>query len=204
MKISYAITVYNEVEEIKRLISLLINNKREQDEIVVLMDTKGPDEVWNYLKSLEDLIIGTRGIFRNDFAEWKNKLNYLCTGDYIFQLDADEHLYPELIQIIPSIIEENPSVDLFWIPRINTVEGLTGEYIQKWGWTVNKEGWVNFPDYQGRLYRNRKDIEWRGTVHEKIIGHSTFSWLPEEELFCILHPKQLEKQIKQNTYYETL
>ena len=38
MKISYAITVCNELEEIQRLIPLLKEIKRQEDEIVVLLD----------------------------------------------------------------------------------------------------------------------------------------------------------------------
>ena len=52
MKISYAITVCNESQEIQRLIPFLINNKREEDEIVVLYDSEnGTKSVEDYLKS---------------------------------------------------------------------------------------------------------------------------------------------------------
>ena len=51
MKISYAITVCNEFAEVKRLISLLQDIKRDEDEIVVLFDKgNGTAEVWNYLQ----------------------------------------------------------------------------------------------------------------------------------------------------------
>jgi branched-subunit amino acid transport protein AzlD len=39
MKISYAITVCNELVEIQRLLPFLIENKRKQDEIVVFYDS---------------------------------------------------------------------------------------------------------------------------------------------------------------------
>ena len=38
MKISYAITVCNEIEEIKKLIPFLLEHKRDEDEIVVQQD----------------------------------------------------------------------------------------------------------------------------------------------------------------------
>ena len=38
MKISYAITVCNEVKEIRKLVDMLGKLKREQDEIVILFD----------------------------------------------------------------------------------------------------------------------------------------------------------------------
>ena len=34
-------------------------------------------------------------------------------------------LHPIFIEHLPDILESNPEVDLFWVPRINTVEGIT-------------------------------------------------------------------------------
>ena len=44
MKSSYAITVCNELQEVKRLLDLLLESKREQDEIVVLVDNPGGED----------------------------------------------------------------------------------------------------------------------------------------------------------------
>ena len=50
MKISYAITVCNEFVEIQKLVNFLRENKRRQDEIVILFDQKnGDQEVANWL-----------------------------------------------------------------------------------------------------------------------------------------------------------
>ena len=52
MKISYAVTVCNELLEIQRLISFLVENKREEDEIVVQQDNNELDgRVYTYLTS---------------------------------------------------------------------------------------------------------------------------------------------------------
>jgi hypothetical protein len=32
----------------------------------------------------------------------------------------------------------NPEVDLYYVQRWNTVQGLTKEHIQKWGWRIFK------------------------------------------------------------------
>ena len=207
MKLSYAITVCNEFEEIKRLIPFLKKYKRPQDEVVVLFDQKNGDkEVIDYLVTFNKYpnIQTWRGYFENDFAEWKNTLNRYCSGDYIFQLDADEMITEYMVNLLPQIIESN-SVDLIRVPRINTVEGLTEGHIRKWGWNVNEKGWVNYPDYQWRIYKNDPRIRWWGSVHEKIIGHATFAHLPMEETdLALIHPKTIERQEKQNNYYETL
>ena len=209
MKISYAITVCNEFVEIQRLITFLRKNKRSQDEIVVLVDmTKNEptSELLGYLHRLSssNYIHLSEQKFNNHFANWKNALVSLCTGDFIFQIDADEYPNEQLIALLPEILESNPDVDLYWVPRINTVEGITPEHIQQWRWNVNENGWVNFPDYQSRLYRKTQSITWVNKVHERINGAQIFTHLPAEENFCLYHPKTIEKQEKQNNYYNTL
>ena len=163
MKISYAITVCNEYEEIQRLLSFLLLNIREEDEIVVLFDKKsGTAEVWEYLIELRkhEYIKLTPKTFKNHFADWKNYLKDLCIGDYIFQIDADEIPDESLINNLPLILEANPNNEVYLVPRINTVEGLTEEHIEKWRWNVNEKEWVNWPDYQWRIYKNDPTIKW--------------------------------------------
>lgn len=206
MKISYAITVCDELQEIKRLVPFLLEHKRPEDEIIVLYDQKnGSDEVIDFLLPFNRLphVQTWRGmVFVNDFSIWKNKLNDYCSGDYILQLDADEMITEELIKMLPAILESNPEVDLFVLPRINTVDGITEEHINKWGWKQDEQGRINFPDWQGRLYR--KGLNWYGKVHEKIIGAKKYSIMPEDEGFCILHPKTIERQEKQNNFYSKI
>ena len=149
MTISYAVTVWNELEYIKELLPFLLKNKREEDQVVVRWDESGPKEVWDYIQSLEGLVIG-KGPFYKDFARWKNNLNSQCTKDYIYQIDADEMLDEYVMRLLPQVLDMN-EVELLAIPRINTVEGLTQEHIERWGWNVNEKGWVNFPDYQTRV-----------------------------------------------------
>jgi hypothetical protein len=140
----------------------------------------------------------------NDFASFKNNLKDNASGIFIFQIDADEIPSEDLMENIKDIIEYNKDVDLFFVPRINTVEGLTKEHIKKWKWQVNELGWVNFPDYQTRLYRRTSEIQWQGKVHERIVGYNTLSVLPQEERYCLYHHKQIERQEKQNDYYDTI
>ena len=93
---------------------------------------------------------------------------------------------------------------MFFVPRVNTVEGLTDEHIKKWGWRVDEKGWVNWPDVQTRLYRRTSEIEWVGKVHERIKGYNTLTILPQQEEFALYHPKHIERQERQNAYYDTL
>lgn len=204
MKISYAIPVCNELKEIKKLISLLQDKKRNEDEIVILFDKgNGTAEVWAYLKSLKNCIIKAK-TFKNHFANWKNYLTSLCTGDYIFQIDADETPHPVLLEFISVLIESNPYNEVYLVPRINTVEGLTEEHIKQWNWEVNEKGWVNFPDHQWRIWKNDPKIKWKNKVHEILEGFETFAKLPLEEVYCLYHPKNIKRQEKQNKFYSEL
>ena len=208
MKISYAVTVCDEFAEIQILLSQLISQKKEQDEIVVLVDLNKNGPASYLLKYLREFNSNNRvklkeDYFNGHFADWKNKLTSLCTGDFIFQIDADEQLPDQFVDLMHQILEANPEVDLYYVPRINTVSGLTEEHIQKWGWRV-QNGRVNYPDYQTRIYRNNQEVKWRNKVHEVIEGYRQFTVLPEVDALSLIHPKTIERQERQNAYYETL
>ena len=207
MKISYAITVCNELVEIQILVNFLREKKRQQDEIVILYDQKNGNEeiaTWLTLQNKYPNVQFWRGFFDGHFADWKNKLTEYCTGDFIFQIDADEIPDRYLIEHLPEILESNPDNEVYLVPRVNTVKGLTQEHINKWRWNVNEDGWVNWPDYQWRIWKNLPEIKWKNKVHEVLEGFKTYAPLPSEEVFALYHPKGIKRQEKQNAYYETL
>jgi glycosyltransferase involved in cell wall biosynthesis len=207
MKISYAITVCNELKEITELTNFLQSRIEEEDEIIIQYDTNGvTKEVSDFLTIFGDINQQTNIVsfpLNKDFATFKNNLKKNCSGDYIFQIDADEIPTEYLMKNIKTILESN-NVDIVFVPRVNTVNGLTEEHIQGWGWRVNEKGWVNFPDYQTRIYKNTNDVEWFGKVHERISGYNTFANFPAEERFSLYHHKQIERQEKQNNFYNNI
>jgi hypothetical protein len=207
MKLSYAITACNEVEETIRLVNQLLNYKEENSEIVVLLDTpKAPTELIEYLElqAKADKLDLIESEFGGDFAQWKNLLNSQCKGEWIFQLDADEFLSNDLIHNLEDILDNNVDKDLILVPRINTVEGITTDHIAKWGWNVTDTGWINFPDYQCRIWQNKPEIKWKNKVHEVLEGFKTYTALPDVEYFALYHPKTIDKQEKQNQLYNEI
>jgi esterase/lipase len=209
INITYAITVCNELNEITNLINFLHPRIKSDDEILIQYDEDSVSkEVLDYLKIISQLhkneikIIGFP--LNGDFASYKNNLKDNSKGIFIFQIDADEIPSEYLMENIHSFLEYNKDVDLYFVPRVNTVEGLTTEHIQKWRWNVNERGWVNFPDYQTRIYRRTSEIHWVNKVHERIVGFNTMTVLPSEEDYCLYHHKEIQRQEKQNAYYETL
>lgn len=209
MKISYAIPVHNERNELERLINHLTKYKRPEDEIVIQYDEGNTtQEVFELLEEIKDFsginsikIIGFP--LNRDFASFKNNLKSNCEGDWIFQIDADELPSAYLIENLFDILKNNPMIDIFWVPRINTVDGLTESHIKKWGWRV-ENGRVNFPDYQCRILQNSPKINWVSKVHEVLYGHQSEAKLPLDEEFCLIHPKSIERQEHQNKLYSTL
>jgi glycosyltransferase involved in cell wall biosynthesis len=205
MRISYAIPVCYEHKELDRLLNLLIKNKRLEDEIVVQADLGNTTrEVYQVVDRHKDQIKLVEFGLKGNFGAFKNNLKANCSGEWIFQIDADEYLKEEFIQHLHEILQDNPTIDLFLLPRINTVEGLTEAHVQKWRWHVDEKGWVNFPDYQTRILQNSPKINWVNKVHEVLTGHTTYALMPPEEFYCLIHPKTIDRQEYQNRLYETI
>jgi len=207
MTISYAITVCNELEELTKLLNFLQLHIRKEDEIVIQYDeTSVTDEVKDYVTLMNVMHENHKVIgfpLNKDFATFKNNLKSHCSKDYIFQIDADEIPHEFLVEYIGQVLDTNP-VDIVFVPRVNTVNGLTQSHIDKWKWNVNEKGWVNFPDYQTRIYKNTPDVTWMNKVHETITGYNTFSNFPAEEQWSLYHHKQINRQEQQNKFYETI
>ena len=202
MKISYGITICDEHVEADLLITFLAERIDKDDEIVVVYDqNRINNETLKVLKNHKDVISYYPFDFQQNFLENKNYLNTKFTGDYIFQIDADEIPSEDLIANLKPILESNP-VDLLITPRKNLVEGLTQLHINQWRWRVNEKGWVNWPDAQKRIYKNTSSIQWKGhQVHGMIEGYETYAALPMEEEFSIIHNKTIDRQEKQNSRY---
>jgi glycosyltransferase involved in cell wall biosynthesis len=199
--ISYAITTHNEGEYIQTLLDQLFTT---DNEIVIVDDFSTDDDTRHILDRAQKLGATVKQhALNNDFAQQKNYLTSLCTSKYILQVDADETLHSNLLLNLNELVTEN-AVDLLFVPRVNIVNGLTDADIRKWHWHVNELGWVQFPDYQGRIYRNHPSIQWQGKVHEQIAGAQMVAALPAEEEWALYHIKNIDRQRKQNEYYEGL
>lgn len=206
--ISYTITVCNEHNELLRLIYYLKNKITDADEIVIQMDKDTvTDEVKNLIENNKHLIKNLTVVefpLNNDFSKFKNNLKKHCKKEWIFNIDADEIPSDFLIRNIYTILKDNSEVEMFLVPRWNTVDNITQEHIDKWEWVYDEHGRINWPDYQTRIYRNKKEIVWKNKVHERLSGYTSHTSLPAEDDFCFYHPKTIERQEKQNDFYSKM
>ncbi|WP_312768741.1 glycosyltransferase [Epilithonimonas sp.] len=204
--ITYGITVNNEIEEIEKLLDVLIPLIDKDDEIIVLQDVTDENlEVTTILKSYGNKIKRITSYLNADFATFKNNLIRVAQKDYLFQIDADEIPKETLIKELKFYLFKNRKADVFMVPRINIVNGITEEHIEKWNWNVNQKGYINFPDYQHRIFRLNKGILWENKVHEKLCNYKKIKGLPSsDDSMCLLHIKEIERQEKQNAFYDTI
>jgi glycosyltransferase involved in cell wall biosynthesis len=199
--ISFAITAHNEHIELDRLLKQLTKNIKGKDEIVVQLDITATQEVKDVVSKYR--LINYIHPLNKDFATFKNNLKNICTNEWIFFIDADEYLSDDLLFNIHEILDANKGiVDVIAVPRINTVDGLTRDHIDKWRWFVDEKGYVNYPDYQTRICANKENINWINKVHERLSGWKTIANLPYG--YDLVHPKTIDRQEKQNNFYNTL
>ena len=210
MSISFAITAYNEHEELQVLLNQLEQIAKSDDEIVIQLDSKATPEVL----SLVDQFINKDFAFtvkicvfdlNNHFADFKNNLKSYCTKDWVFQIDADETLSETFSRVIHEVLDANDGIDLIAVPRVNIVKGLEQNDIIQWHWQVNSQGWVNWPDPQHRIFRNKPEVKWVNKVHEVIVGWKTYAELPsEDDSYALYHIKDIDRQRKQNEFYSKI
>ena len=212
--ISYLITCHDETKTLRNLFNRLDQHiDKENDEVIILDDFSDNEETKKILSeaSNQDYVCLYQHALERDYGSHKNYGTKLCKNSWIFQLDGDELPSETLLTNLKLIIEENPDTELFLVPRINDFRGISHEHAKQWGWHLTSSPFcnnrliVNFPDFQGRIYRNIPDrIKWNNRLHEIIKGHTKFSHLPAEEEFALYHDKTIETQIKTNQRYNEL
>lgn len=206
IKISYGITVCNEAAELKVLLATLIPLIDKNDEIIILQDvTKKDAPTSEVIDKYKNQVIAVEAKLNNDFAGFKNLLISKASGDFLFQLDADEIPKVSLIKKIKNILYKRKEFDCFLVPRINIVNGLTAAHVEKWKWNLDDQNRVNFPDYQFRIFKLNQAIKWQYKVHEELYGFTQCYYLPvKNDSLCLIHIKNIEKQTIQNQFYDSI
>lgn len=184
MKISASIIVFNEEDNIAELCESL----SWVDEIVIV-DSDSTDRTAEIARRFTDKV------FNREFRGYKDKHEFAdahTTGDWIFWIDADERVTPELRQAI----EKLKSVDPKDLPEGFRIARRT-EHLGRW---IKHSGW--YPDYQMRLYRKAASY-WDGIApHETARVRGRVEILDGEFLH---YPKgDLSEHHRKVDYYSTL
>jgi hypothetical protein len=206
--ISYTVTVCDEHLELEKLLNYLRTSLKDDDEIILQLDsTKATDEVRNISTLYRDRIPTMKLVeypLNNDFAAFKNNLKKYCSKKWIFNIDADELPSRFLIENLHNILGANDELDVLIVPRWNVVNGITQNHIDKWRWRFDDLGRINWPDWQMRIYKNNENIRWKNKVHEVLEGFDKYSMLPEDKDYCLFHNKSIQRQESQNNFYEEM
>ena len=193
MKITYSIQVCNESRELYSLVNFLLKVIDEEDNVQVIVDSlHKTDKVDKVIEHFKDKI----SVFERPFDTLYKKACFhkeVSTGEYIFQIDADEMPQEKLIRNLKNIITETEA-EIFFIPRINIHPGITQSFIDYYKFNINEAGWINWPDYQGRLYKNCEGITWTDELHSKLTGSNKVQGIVAKPELALWHIKSMEKQ----------
>jgi hypothetical protein len=186
--------VCNESRELFSLLTFLLKVKDSEDDIIVVVDSlHKTDKVDRVIDHFKDSI----SVYERPFDNFLDNSNFhieKATGDYIFGVDADEMPQEGLIRNIKSVIEASEG-DVICIPRINIHPGGTQDFFERCQFHVNENGWVNWPDYQGRVYKKNGIIHWgHDTTHAKLIGGERNILINPIPQLALWHIKSIEKQ----------
>ncbi len=208
ISISYAVTVCNEAQELDNLLRILSSKIGQNDEIIILSDKSNvTEEVKSVIKRYQTgrSVTHISHPLEGDFASFKNILISNATKKYLFQIDADEYPNDKIFIHLKPYLFGHILFDCFLVPRVNFVNGITQAHIDKWKWRIDSQNRINYPDYQMRIFKLNKNIHWKNKVHEKLVNYTIKKRLPcETENFCLYHIKEIVKQEKQNTLYDSM
>ena len=127
----------------------------------------------------------------DNFEIQKNNSLDAANQEWRIWIDADETYEPIFWNQLSWYIRDanNRGVDCINVPRINTVEGITQEFADQQAWNLSYFNWVNYPDYQQRIFKSH--CRFAGRTHERIINVKKDAAIVG--VHCN-HPKTLERQ----------
>ncbi len=178
--ITYIILLKDEIEQVKSLVTHILNYKHSADSILILAEQDStPSAFFDFYDDPQIRI--EPYTFSGDFAEMRNYATDLCDSAWVFHIDADEVPNENLVEGIHTHIEtiqkEHSEVEVMRVPRINHITGLTEEIIEKYSMDANltPEHWFHWPDFQPRIHRTTSNIKWIFPIHETIAAQLSSS-----------------------------
>jgi len=203
MFLSYLVTCHNETTSLDKLLSKLVQNKKDNHEIILLDDYSDNQTTLEIIQKYKESVVFHQHKLERNYGAHKNYGIEQCKGPWIFQLDGDECPTDLLLENIDIVLKSNEANEVIWLPRMNFFIGVTQADANQWGWRLH-DGMVNFPDYQSRIYRNLSHIRYQRRLHEKVEGFKSYTFVPPQTDYAIIHEKSIEKQRQTNINYNKM
>jgi glycosyltransferase involved in cell wall biosynthesis len=120
---------------------------------IVVLDSGSTDRTVELARQFTDRVFSVPW---QGFGKTKNQAIEAATMPWIFVLDADERITPDLRREIEQIVAADGPLDGYRVPRRNH---FCGRFIKHLGW---------YPDYSIRLFRKTKGRFVEREVHESV------------------------------------
>ncbi len=146
MKLSVVLITFNEEENIGRA----LESVSFADECIVV-DAQSTDRTCEIARRHGAIVYVEPW---KGFAAQRNWALGKATGDWVLMLDADESVEPELMEEIRYVVDLDPPVSGYYMPRKNY---FLGRWIRHGGY---------YPDYKLRLFRRERGFVGERPVHE--------------------------------------
>ena len=151
MKLSSIVIAKNEESNIRRCLE---SQKDCIDEIVVLVDNSTTDKTFEIAKTFTG-VIAHRVIWQG-YSETKKTAIKFTSNDWIFWIDADEEISPELCEELKNFKKSVPAFNAYSVPR-------KAYFLGKW---IKYSGW--YPGRVIRLFNKNKANFNKNAVHEQL------------------------------------
>jgi (heptosyl)LPS beta-1,4-glucosyltransferase len=158
------------------------------DEIVVL-DSGSTDETREIARRFTDKVY--LDAQWQGFGVQRQRAQKKAKGDWIFVVDADERVTPELQQEICAILESDDRHTVYAIPRLSWA---FGSYIRHSGW---------YPDYVVRMYPRERAGYDDAVVHEKVVFGKEMRVVRLHGNLLHYTFRDLEHWVKKTAHYAT-
>lgn len=168
-KVSIIIPIYNISEYIEECIISLCKQTYKKIEIILIDDgsTDNSGKICDEFEKKDKRIVVIHKE-NGGISDARNRGLDICTGEYIFFLDGDDYVEPNIIEILVSLLEKN-SADISVVLKVGhhciTEELVIGNSEKMYQYLLDKSA----VEMWGKLYKNKlfKDVRFPiGKIHE--------------------------------------
>ena len=148
LTLSVYVIAYNDEPNMRACLESLAGWASE----LVVVDSHSTDQTAAIAREFTDKVyqVDFRG-----FGDLRNQAVSYCSHEWVFSLDTDERMTPELQDEIRRLLDDTPAADAYFVPRKNF---FLGRWIRHCGW---------YPDYrQPQLFRKARFRYRQSLVHE--------------------------------------